>query len=177
MKKCSKCKVEKSESGFYKDRSKRDRLKSQCKTCVKDHDKAHAIEIAEYQKGYYQENRAGIAEQKKDYRQENKTEIAEKKKDYYDTLEGYLRHTFGRMVYRCMNSKAHNYSRYGGRGIKVLFTSDAFVDYVMSVLQVDPRGLTIDRIDNDGHYEKGNIRFVSQAVNNRNKDRKELLLV
>ena len=30
---------------------------------------------------------------------------------------------------------------------------------------VHSRGLTIDRIDNEGHYERGNIQFVTNAVN------------
>ena len=41
--------------------------------------------------------------------------------------------------------------------------------YVIDELRVDPRGLQIDRIDNDGHYEKGNIRFVTCVENNNNR--------
>lgn len=32
-----------------------------------------------------------------------------------------------------------------------------------------PRALEIDRIDNNGHYAEGNIRFVTHVKNNRNK--------
>ena len=31
------------------------------------------------------------------------------------------------------------------------------------------KGLTIDRIDNDGHYEPGNIQFISHKLNCNNK--------
>jgi len=63
------------------------------------------------------------------------------------------------------------YKDYGGRGIKVKFTSfEDFYNHIINTIKIDPRGLTIDRIDNDGHYEKGNIRFVSRAENNRNKN-------
>ncbi len=87
------------------------------------------------------------------------------------TTQGYLRRVFSQMKQRCQNPNDKAYSRYGGRGIKVLFSSaDEFIDYVMNVLMVEPRGLTIDRVDNDGHYEKGNIRFVTLRENLRNRN-------
>ena len=74
------------------------------------------------------------------------------------------------MRQRCNNPDQKAYKNYGGRGIKVCFGSaDEFVDCVINELQIDPRGLQIDRIDNDGNYERGNIRFVTRRENNENK--------
>lgn len=39
----------------------------------------------------------------------------------------------------------------------------------MNELKIDPRGLTIDRIDNSGNYEKGNIQFITHKENNQNR--------
>ena len=90
------------------------------------------------------------------------------------TIAGYLRHLFYCIKQRCDNSNYPKYKYWGGRGIKCKFRSaDEFVNYVINNLQIDPHGLTIDRINNNGHYEPGNIRFVTIAENNRNKTRKE----
>lgn len=88
---------------------------------------------------------------------------------YRNTIKGHLRHVYADIRHRCNNPNATGYKNYGGRGIRCLFTSDEFIDYVINDLQVDPRGLQIDRINNNGHYEKGNIRFVTRKVNNNNK--------
>lgn len=94
----------------------------------------------------------------------------EKIRQYRKTINGYLRHIFASMKHRCYNPKCKSYKNYGGRGIKCLFkSSNEFVDYIINELQVDPRGLTIDRINNDGHYEPGNIRFVSYSENLKNR--------
>lgn len=90
-------------------------------------------------------------------------------KDYRCTINGHLRCIYQDIRQRCNNPKRNNYSRYGGRGIGLLFTSDEFVDYVVNTLLVDPRGLQIDRIDNAGNYEAGNIRFVTAKENCQNR--------
>ena len=91
-------------------------------------------------------------------------------KKYYATINGYLRHTFSRMTRRCTNPDHWNYGRYGGRGIRVCFQSSSeFVNYVINILRIDPRGLQIDRIDNNGNYEPGNIRFVTNKENCQNR--------
>ncbi len=88
----------------------------------------------------------------------------------YSTISGYLESVLKNMKYRCTNPKADNYKYYEGRGIKVCFKNAAeFIDYVTNVLQVDPRGLDIDRIDNSGNYERGNIRFVTHKENCQNR--------
>ena len=91
-------------------------------------------------------------------------------KQYKSTLPGYLKIMWLAMLRRCNDPKRHNYHRYGGRGIKVEFASfEYFFNYVVKELKADPRGLTIDRINNDGNYERGNIRFVSNQENSRNR--------
>ena len=91
-------------------------------------------------------------------------------KKYYSAIHGYLRNVWNNMLRRCKNPKHKKYKDWGGRGIKVKFVCfEDFYDYVIHELKADPRSLTIDRIDNDGHYEPGNIRFVTRSENNRNK--------
>jgi hypothetical protein len=59
---------------------------------------------------------------------------------------------------------------YGGRGIKNRFKREQFVRHCLELLDGrDVKRLDIDRIDNDGHYEPGNIRLVPRHVNLRNK--------
>lgn len=72
---------------------------------------------------------------------------------------------------RCSNKNSDDFKDYGGRGISVssewLNNPQAFVDYCNS-MGWEP-GLEIDRIDNDGNYEPGNVRFVKNISNANNK--------
>lgn len=99
------------------------------------------------------------------------------KKKYRQTIIGNLHNRFRLMKRRCNNSDSMGYKNYGGRGIQVKFKNvDMFIDYVLGKLQIDPRGFDIDRINNDGHYEPGNIRFVTHKENCSNKKRKSTSL-
>lgn len=75
------------------------------------------------------------------------------------------------MVQRCRNPKSRYYPNYGGRGIELRFESrDAFIRWMLQNLPHETyRGLQIDRADNNGHYEPGNLRLVTAAQNQRNK--------
>lgn len=77
---------------------------------------------------------------------------------------------------RCFNQKNCNYSRYGARGITVNLNDfpnrKALADYILKLRieanDVDDRTLSIDRIDCNGNYEKGNIRLVDMKTQSNN---------
>jgi hypothetical protein len=72
---------------------------------------------------------------------------------------------------RCTNPKDAGYANYGGRGIEFRFPSvtEACL-WVMDNLELR-KDLELDRIDNNGHYEPGNLRFLNQSFQNRNSRR------
>ena len=74
---------------------------------------------------------------------------------------------------RCNNPKDKSYHNYGGRGIRVKFTSVKEGTEWVRLYLPHPNywKLDIDRIDNDGHYEPGNLRLVTRDVNAKNKRR------
>lgn len=83
----------------------------------------------------------------------------------------YLYTTWRCMMRRCYDSQLHSYSYYGGRGINVdksWHDVAAFADYVRRELGNRPTGYTLDRIDNDGNYEPGNVRWASRVVQRHN---------
>ena len=68
---------------------------------------------------------------------------------------------------RCNSPKNKRYKDYGGRGIKFLFTS---FEQFFAELGPRPQGLSLDKINNDGNYEPGNVRWATskeQGLNRR----------
>jgi hypothetical protein len=65
---------------------------------------------------------------------------------------------------RCCWAEAENYAYYGGRGIKFKFkTIEAAVTWVKENIGYPPAGMSIDRIDNERHYEPGNLRWATKS--------------
>lgn len=71
---------------------------------------------------------------------------------------------------RCENPNNKSFKNYGGRGIQFRFKT--FQDFFNEIGERPGKGFTLDRIDNDGHYEVGNVRWAThkqQALNKRLK--------
>ena len=67
---------------------------------------------------------------------------------------------------RCTNSKHRLWSYYGGRGIEFRFSN---FDEFFACIGARADGLTLDRIDNDGHYESGNVRWATKSEQQYNR--------
>lgn len=83
------------------------------------------------------------------------------------------------MIQRCTNRKFRQYLDYGGRGIKVhpAWLIAGFPEFLKAVGPRPSSQHTIDRIDNDGNYEPGNVRWATRVQQNRNTSKNVMLTV
>lgn len=164
---CTKCRKQKLLSEFYKRLVSKDGLQTRCKKCKNaDHKRYRQTEKgkrvqSKSDKKYYQAHKVEKAAYYKKYRMNNKVKIYKRNKVYRLTIKGYLYKQFQSMKNRCTNPDYHGYKYYGGQGIKCKFSRDEFVNYVVNELKINPVGLQIHRINNGGHYERGNIEFLT----------------
>lgn len=85
--------------------------------------------------------------------------------------------TWVNILDRCENPRCHAYRNYGGRGIRIWepWRQDVglFVDWVEQNLGPSPSPQhSINRVDNDGNYEPGNLEWadpVTQILNSRQR--------
>ena len=68
---------------------------------------------------------------------------------------------------RCNNSNNKNYHYYGGRGIEFRFAS--FQEFIAEIGARPSKDYSLDRINNDGHYEVGNVKWSMQSGQLRNR--------
>ena len=75
------------------------------------------------------------------------------------------------MKQRCFDSNHHSYPYYGGRGIDVCDEwANSFTSFYEHIGDRPSRGHSVDRINVNGNYEPGNVRWataVEQANNKR----------
>ena len=74
-------------------------------------------------------------------------------------------------AWRCARSRCNNphhkaYARYGGRGIKCEIS---FHDFLLAAGPKPGLNYSIDRIDNNKGYEKGNLRWATRQEQSANR--------
>ena len=74
---------------------------------------------------------------------------------------------------RCTNNRDKDYKDYGGRGIEFKFKS--FEEFYKE-LGPRPTGMSLDRKDNDGNYEKGNVRWATMLTQCSNRRTRRCVL-
>jgi hypothetical protein len=143
---CTKCGIEKDLSEFHKSKNYKDGHISRCKICVREY---------------------GL-----EYRKENKSLLFERrtvKKQINPWLE-----SFYKINQRCYNEKCKDYYRYGQRGIKNLLSIDEIKKLWFRDKAYWMKNPTIDRINNNGHYEYNNCQWIENEENIAKDKRKSI---
>lgn len=83
--------------------------------------------------------------------------------------------TWMAMINRCRNKRCDCYSRYGGRGITVCERWLKFEDFLEDMGE-RPKGMTIERIDNEKGYCKENCRWATMKEQQNNTRRNRFLV-
>jgi len=78
-------------------------------------------------------------------------------------------HAYTGAMGRCRNPRNNSWECYGGRGIEFKFRS--FMEFINHVgMKPEPKRLySLDRINNEGHYEPGNVRWATRSEQMRNR--------
>lgn len=72
------------------------------------------------------------------------------------------------MIQRCYNPNTNRFKNYGGRGIEVCERWRDFRNFYND-MGLKPKGMSLDRIDNNKGYSPENCRWSSHTIQARNK--------
>jgi len=78
-------------------------------------------------------------------------------------------YTWRAIISRCTDPKARNYPYYGGRGITLCDRWRQSFKAFHEDVGTRPDGMTLDRIDVNGNYEPGNVRWATKIEQEANK--------
>lgn len=81
------------------------------------------------------------------------------------------------MRQRCNDPNSKAYPHYGGRGIKVCDRWSSFANFYADMGSRPTPDHQLDRVNNESHYEPGNVRWTTRIVNGNNRrDNRRLTL-
>lgn len=109
------------------------------------------------------------------YGQKQSIEAMRQSKITHGMSETRLYKIFKGMKYRCEGKNCPCYGRYGGRGIRVEWTTfEQFIadmgdSYEQHVKAHGAENTSINRIDNDGNYNKENCEWSTKKFQSRNR--------
>lgn len=88
------------------------------------------------------------------------------------SMPKWLERRFTAARQRCTNPNDRNFKNYGARGIEFRFESvKAAGLYMIETCGLPSREMELDRIDVNGHYEPGNLRWATHQQNCQNQRR------
>lgn len=83
-----------------------------------------------------------------------------------------------RMLGRCYNKNNPSYSYYGGRGILVYEPwTTSYNLFLEHVGRKPTEKHSLDRINNNGHYEPGNLRWATKVEQVRNRRNSKIITI
>lgn len=89
-----------------------------------------------------------------------------------DSARHPLYNTWASMLSRCNNPNTINYYLYGGRGISVCERWRKFENFLADMGEKPTKSHSLDRINRNGNYEPGNVRWATQLEQRMNSDLK-----
>lgn len=118
-----------------------------------------------YYKEWYARNRPIQLEKMKKWSRDNPHSNKLSAKKYREQYPE--RRALSNIFQRCHNPLNKAFKYYGGRGIKCFYTE---ANEIIAEIGKRPNSkYSIDRINNDGHYEPGNIRWATSAQQQANR--------
>ena len=69
---------------------------------------------------------------------------------------------------RCVDHKDDSFQYYGARGISVCARWNDFSNFLTDMGE-KPKGVVLDRINNEGNYEPSNCRWTDYSTSNKNR--------
>lgn len=164
MKRCSKCRIDKEESDFRRNRRTADGLQRYCKPCQAAATRAWAVKNPGKIRAYANERNKANRERARIIGRRARAAAKLRKPEF---------EAWSNMIGRCSCPTNTSYPGYGAVGINVCaeWTGRGGFQRFISHIGHRPSPLhTIDRYPNNrGNYEPGNVRWATSAEQNRNK--------